>query len=548
MAGSRTTSNQEMATSEPLPPLPPAPADATPTDITIAPSHDLYFPESANHIGSVMFPPVDEGGARALVQLNPPIIDLWAGAVSYWPEILGGLLALLAVICLWRIVRVLRRKREAGAWHCRRCNYNLTGLPRGADGASGQRCPECGVDLQRRRPVLGRRTRRRIAPALAVLSLAAIGYAAMHLAGVSRWGPAQQWLSIPSIRAYELSQKPGFGWVRGRANGEQIVEVDLTTGRVTRRLPLRRSLGWMPAVLSPDGERIAVSGGEGRVQLLSARSGRVVARMRHDHLRLGVRGRNIAGFSADGESVYIAFAAGDPPRERLIRWDWRTGEQETVIETELWEEMTRNQGRMRYVRQYQLAGTGNDLRFFALPSWEGSEWREDNAVRAHGPNGVLAVSRALKAFASPSGVAVSPDGEYVFHAQGMYQPLVRGHLETGATRELAATAPPEPTGAGAAIDQSGRLLAAPSRYFDEQQRAIVHRAWLLYDLREDRWIARLPHDPEYGAGQPVFSPDGRWFAFVAHATLPGTRRGVRRVVIYDLAPLQEHLARPDNPR
>src|SRR5690606_26844119 len=189
------------------------------------------------------------------------------------------------------------------------------------------------------------------------------------LAGVSRWGPAQQWLSIPSIRAYELSQQPRFGWIRGRANGEQIVEVDLTTGRIVRRLPLRRSLGWMPAVLSPGGERIAVSGGEGRVQLISARSGRVIAQMRHDHLRLGVRGRNIAGFSADGESVYIAYAAGDPPRERLIRWDWRSGEQETIIETDLWEEMTRSQGRMRYVRQYQLAGEGDELRFFSLPNW-----------------------------------------------------------------------------------------------------------------------------------------------------------------------------------
>src|SRR5690606_35587345 len=143
--------------------------------------HDLYFPESSGHIGSVMFP-TGGGAERALVQLNPSIIDLWAGAVSYWPEILGGVLALLAIACLWRVVRVLRRKREAGAWHCRRCNYSLAGVPQG-DGASGQRCPECGVDLQRRRPVLGRRTRQRIAPALAVLSLAAIGYATMHLAG-----------------------------------------------------------------------------------------------------------------------------------------------------------------------------------------------------------------------------------------------------------------------------------------------------------------------------------------------------------------------------
>lgn len=136
---------------------------------------------------------------------------------------------------------------------------------------------------------------------------------------------------------------------------------------------------------------------------------------------------------------------------------------------------------------------------------------------------------------------ITPDAARSF---GYRYPDIRSlDLLTGEAASLLPAPSPETFRGSPAIDPSGRLLAAATAYWDDQAKANVHRAWLIYDLQSQRWLARLPHDPDYEAGHASFSPDGRWFAFIPHATDPGPpRRGVRRVVLYDLAPLREHLA------
>src|SRR5690349_8575504 len=79
----------------------------------------------------------------------------------------------------------LRGRRVDDHPLCRRCGYDLVGLP--SDG-SGRVCPECGSDLHRRRAIrTGHRARRRgqvaagaalLAPCLAVLGF--VGWAWVH--------------------------------------------------------------------------------------------------------------------------------------------------------------------------------------------------------------------------------------------------------------------------------------------------------------------------------------------------------------------------------
>ncbi len=89
---------------------------------------------------------------------------------------LGWLLpAGVCLIALLLLLRGLLGRRVGDEPRCRRCGYNLTGLP-------GERCPECGTELSVGRIVIG--TRRRRYPSLGVglaLLLLSIGWTAARL-------------------------------------------------------------------------------------------------------------------------------------------------------------------------------------------------------------------------------------------------------------------------------------------------------------------------------------------------------------------------------
>lgn len=83
----------------------------------------------------------------------------------WWPwldesrgEVGATLFAVSLAVMLWWFVRTLRRPREIGHLHCRRCNHRLL------DGArAAERCPECGSLLGPGQVAVGRRRSLRFA-------------------------------------------------------------------------------------------------------------------------------------------------------------------------------------------------------------------------------------------------------------------------------------------------------------------------------------------------------------------------------------------------
>src|SRR5690606_20024161 len=270
--------------------------------------------------------------------------------------------------------RSLRRRQQRGAPHCRECNYNLSGhavqLRAAVSETAGSesvpapvRCPECGLDLMQRPPVTGRSTLRRVAPGLALVLVVIAAYGAMHMFGGR--STAAEWFNMPSLRAEQMRQERGLTWMDDfRSSVDVILEVDLASGRSLRQVAVRKRPTYFPPDISPDGRFWTLDGGHDRIDVVETRSGRTVASFRSPTdfgpslLQRTVR------FSPDGDHVHISVGDGD--RDKLVRWNWKTGQQAVVVDSKafLW----RPGGAARsIIRHYAVLERPDGVRFLAAP-------------------------------------------------------------------------------------------------------------------------------------------------------------------------------------
>ncbi|MFN7614436.1 MAG: hypothetical protein ACK5P8_04485, partial [Phycisphaerae bacterium] len=70
---------------------------------------------------------------------------------------LGVICLPLAIIACLRMFAVVRTPREVGKRYCPACNYCVT-----HDGGTLPTCSECGVDLAKRKPIVGKSSNRRV--------------------------------------------------------------------------------------------------------------------------------------------------------------------------------------------------------------------------------------------------------------------------------------------------------------------------------------------------------------------------------------------------
>jgi hypothetical protein len=101
---------------------------------TLPPLHRIAFPADERIVAAVF----SSDGTVLRVVTDRRAVNVWALGIYYWPEILGCLSGIAAVVCIRKVLSVRRNPQIVGAPHCRNCNYCLAGLV-------SDRCPECGA-------------------------------------------------------------------------------------------------------------------------------------------------------------------------------------------------------------------------------------------------------------------------------------------------------------------------------------------------------------------------------------------------------------------
>ena len=231
-------------------------------------------------------------------------VNVWETIVYYWPEATA---IVLGLIFLRFLIRVARKRHEPGEEYCRRCDYNLRGLP-------SPQCPECGTQLTPENRIPGRRRWPRVIVVcgLLVFVVAGYGFAAMRL---PRQGSVSQWIEWRSIPLAKWATDGKHQWLlRHTTLDDAIVRVDLDSGKITGahcRIEHPSEERLYSRMLSPDGRTLLCGFGE-QTALVDCASGKIVRRFdfqcyQATYTRIGTQ--------------YLFHCH----RKELAAWDIRTG-------------------------------------------------------------------------------------------------------------------------------------------------------------------------------------------------------------------------------
>jgi hypothetical protein len=431
----------------------------------IAPARVAEFPGCDQVFSIAMSPSPPSEKPVLYVHSMAPTVNLWPNVVRLWPELLGGvvgMVTLVAVFVAWRVWRRARRL-ERGKWYCRRCSYEIAGWParaagdrngRAAEVAAAGRCPECGVELAKRRPVRGRAWVRRpvVLAVAAVWLVAAGGYGWMLVAELPRGGRAGRWMDWSSMWLVKYKDERLVRWLEPRVvQGQVVVAIELEMGGGKEMRPrvvtTRSRSSLMPIAASPDGAAIFLGRQDGTIRVVDARSGRLVREMSFPGVSFGGQRRpTIIGASPDGSVVYVHWhdprqSKAGPRRSGVLGWEWRRGKtRELLVEHAASapdeSDVIRSDGRTEppsyWLRDH--GGRGGSPRFVSrvMPGWG----RSPSVLSLHEEG---RGSRRLEVddLEVTRGMAMSPDGGSVYFVQSVLgrseDRLHRVDLETGET-------------------------------------------------------------------------------------------------------------------
>ena len=499
------------------------PADGMPT---VAPTHVPVF-NGSDAVASIAFAP-DKPSLYVLshvLSANP-----WPSLVARWPEILGGIVALATVAFLLALLRLKRRPRIAGKPYCRRCNYDLTHQVIAATNPpttsctwpTAARCPECGTPLDRANPIRGRRFSLRLAPPLAIWLCFVLPYAALFALRTPRNCAAMSWLDLSSTWAAANADSFALKWLGLKpSDTDQVVEVDLVTGKVIRTVGRRESKTHFTLAISTDGRTLFLQGRD--TNALDA-VGVATGRITHSTILPGtpivdVRGPAVLGFTPDGSAAYVQWWNETANKSGVARWNWRTGKLDPSLAEVAG--FARNPG--NYPRLFGLRdhnAINGAPRFYSIPNFMQTFPTKKFNIMLHDDS---PTPQSIDVQPIPNPVqhpAVSADGNTLYLA-GEYTTSMLGiDLNSGARiGPLQSTA-----------NASHFVTTANGRYVVLSGMREVH----VRDTAQKKWHLRATLPPVLYASRASASPDGRWLAAVCQGG-GNPSPFFNRVVIWDLA-------------
>ncbi len=520
-----------------------------PSGPVIEPVLDLTFP-NAPLVHSAAISP---DGKTVYAHMWVEGFNAWAAVVYYWPELLGAVAGILAILLAAWIARVAGRRRRPGEMHCRRCNYCLTGLSSllGTERSRESRCPECAADLARRAPIRGTAMWRRLAAPIAMLTLVAGGYGSLWALGASRSGSAQTWFRWPNKRVETwLTARSAALAKRCSRPWDRIVAVDVASRHVRTVWQRVGGMGHLELRLRPDGGALFVEGRGPRwlLEEIDSRSGRTLARMPRPApgASFGDSGpfppRGIAGFSPDGAKVFVAFVDSDRGKTGVAAWAPRTGETRVLLEEDAFV-VSRGGGRSA-IRRFHVLGDGGSRRFLSGPGFMEAFQSKRYVVRVH-ENGAMremVVSPPLRrdgqAAVAPisTPLTVTPDGSTAIVPALMQ--ILCIDLETGESlpelSEFEFDSMIDPSDNGLVLEPSGRMLYAPE-----------HRGIRVRDMFRHEWVGSLRMPSNLIAPEMYIAADGRSMVVIPFGSNGGVGAGpfIHHLLVYDLSDVEKWVAK-----
>jgi hypothetical protein len=519
--------------------------DLTPVEQTIQPTHQVAFP-GAHYITAAAFAP---DGRTVYCLVDGKGVDLWAAGLSRWPELLGGCLGVVLLIYVLVVARVLRRAQVAGEPYCRRCNYNVVSqaprsVKKGTERVApepGMLCPECGVDLSRRKPARGRSNRRRLWLPTSVLFVCVIAYVWLFLSGVPRSAKAPDAPQIWWRWVDALAERHQIDWLlKHRTAVSRLMTVDTGTGACTGCL--RTSRTWEGTgygiVAAPDGRHLAVAQSFNRLSWVNARTGWVVASTSGGEFR---GGGNTESFVLavegpdDDPRVYYRAVDQKSMMSRLLEWHPKSGVQRVLVEEPAYIFTYANGTKAGFTRRYALIHRPNGIAIASAPDFSQAYQEKVYLVTVRGPataaNAPGDIERQIlipggqSACSSP--LLVNTDGSRLFVAS--FPDLLGYDANTG--EQLGALRPKAPESAN-----EDRILLSPTggRLF-----VPVHpNAILVRDVARGAWTARLTVPEPFIAPTLWASTDNRWLAAAPFRDTGNKNEPyVSELFLYDLSPL-----------
>lgn len=346
---------------------------------SIEASRTLVFDD----LGELSSAAVHPDGSRAFALLHADTLDLGRVTARYWPEWLGVLSVLMCLACLWWGSRTIRRRRLLGELYCGKCNYHLAGLSGSGDGTS--KCPECGVDLRRSRPVRGKRLAARLSFPIALCIIALAGYGAPWALGLRR-DAIQFRLPISSRAALRWLESQRASWHREFVGQcDLVVELSLPEGVRGRVVCERAGYTYWPLALSPDGTAMymATRSGNG-VDLVSTQTGQRLAWHETAMAQLGfpIPGPLVLGHSADGHGVFLNYWDHEGTEALCVEWNTRTSKSRVAARTATY--VRSFQGRQFSTgRMFCLTGPPDSPTYLSTPTFLESYDAKSHVLRAY---------------------------------------------------------------------------------------------------------------------------------------------------------------------
>lgn len=439
------------------------------------PSHHFAFTESPNGLECFAFAPCgDVGYAQTTVE----VVEVWPLLAARWPEIGSGVLMLLSLAAWLAARRRLRFATAVGKPLCGRCGYQVD--------LTQRNCPECGVDLETRRPRIGRSRARRLAPIVAPMLTLWFAFVTMLVIGVPRYGYASRWRSWPSelvcrlVQHYKLNVRTATGCATYRMTWRESAS--------TRRLGADISLAASWLACSPDGRFLL--GGAGSIFDADTGRGRYVRSgvLPWQAVPIGFARVPSAAVFQDGRDIYLL--------DLVSRTSTRVAQ------------LTSNVNAMCLALQPSqlISFVGGEATRTALPGVEGL---------------VPAPPREKYTYDD----RFSTDGSFVA-SWNLGAFTIRRCAGAGQSEVTTLQAGPDDSfTASFDLSQTGGLLAVGTR----------RPAILVRDLERNAWVAALALPPGYYGARPLFSPDARWIAARAQTGDGRTKPFRHELFIWDLA-------------